>query len=175
MSKSSLQSRRGFAIALAGPILEGAILGLRAGPVAMLVFALGLPAIVAVVTLLTTPTLYVGGAVFGGRLSLADVTAAAGRSSHALGLALLGLAPLNLLLAATLPEPAAVPAQWLVLLAVALVVGLHRLSTELAVGDGSDPRPRVPRLLFAAHAMVAFIIGARLLHDLYAFGERLAS
>jgi hypothetical protein len=175
MSKLSSQPPRWLAIALAGPILEGAILGLRAGPRAMLVFGLGLPAIVAAVTLLTTPTLYVGGAVVGDRRSLGEVAAAAGRALHALGLALLGLAPLSLLLAATLPAPAVVPAQGVALLLVGLMIALHRLSSELGVQVATGPRRRAGQLLFTGYTAVTFIIGARLFHDLALFSERFGS
>ena len=173
MFESSSHSRRWFAIALVGPILAGAILGLRGGPLAMAVFALGLPAILAAVTLLTAPTLYVGGAVLGSRLSLADVATATGRALHATGLALLGVAPLGLLLCAMLPAPAQVPAQAILLVVVALVVGLHRLRTELRTDAGAGPV--AANLLLATHAVVAFIIGARLFHDLYRLNERISS
>jgi hypothetical protein len=176
MSKSALQSWRWVAIALAGPVVTGAVLGLRAGAGAMAVFALGLPVVVAAVTLLTTPTLYVGGAVLGGRLSLSEVLAATAHSLHGLGLALLGLAPLNLLLVATLPAATGVPLRGVLLLVLGLFVGLHRLATELDARMGEGPRPNLlerpvaervaPRLLFTGHALVALIIGARLFHDL---------
>jgi hypothetical protein len=171
MSKISSQS---VGIALAGPVVEGAILGLRGGPGPMLALALGLPVVVAVLALLTTPTLYVGGAVLGGRLSLEAVAGAAGRSLHALGLAMLGLAPLSLLLATTgVPSETAVSAQVTGLVVVALVIALHRLATELDVAAGEGPRGLGWHLLFGAHTAVAFLIGARLFNDLVTFSGRI--
>lgn len=188
MSKSSLPSSlppslpssppgwRWLAVALAGPILTGVVLGLRAGPRAMAVFALGLPVIVALVTLLTTPTLYVGGAVFGTRLSLAEVGAATARALHGLGLALLGLVPLDLLLVATWPEATIAPAQSLVLLVVGMTMGVHRLGTALGEEMGDRPRPVLAGgLLLAAHATIAFVIGARLFVDLHRLAEGVSS
>jgi hypothetical protein len=177
MSNISSQSGRWLAVALAGPILQGAILGLRAGPGAMLAFALGLPAIVAAVTLLTTPTLYVGGALVGGRLSLGQVAASTGRGLHALGLAMLGLAPLSLLLATTsaLPAHDFFSLQLAALVVVALMIALHRLAGELDEAAGAGKRTLAWHLLFAGHTAIAFVLGARLFTDLVAFGERIAS
>jgi len=165
MSKISSLSGRWAGVALAGPVVQGAILGLRQGPGTTVALALGLPAVVGVVGLLTTPTLYVGGALLGGRLSLGAVAAAAGRALHALGLAMLGLAPLSLLLATTsaLPAKMAFPAVVLVLLVVALMIALHRLASELDAAAGDRPRGLAWYLLFASHTAVAFIIGSRLL------------
>jgi hypothetical protein len=173
MSKISSESWRRVAIALAGPILEGAILGMRGGPRAMVVLALGLPAIIAAVTALTTPMLYVGGAVFGGGLSLGTVATSTGRALHALGLALLGVAPLSLLLAATLPDPQVAPLQAVILLVVAIAVGLHRLSAEL--GESVERRPRLVPLIFFGYTTVAVVLGTRLFIDLLELGTRRAS
>jgi hypothetical protein len=173
MSKISSESWRWLAIALAGPLLEGAILGLRGGPRAMAVLALGLPAIIAAVTALTTPMLYVGGAVFGGGLSLEQVATSTGRALHALGLGLLGVTPLSLLLAATLPDPEVAPLQAVILVVVALAVGLHRLCTEL--GDSVERRPRIVPLIFLGYTTVAVVLGTRLFLDLVNLGTRRAS
>jgi hypothetical protein len=172
MSKNS-SSGRWLAVALAGPVVEGAILGLRQGPGATLALALGLPLVVGAVALLTTPTLYVGGAVLGGRLSLAAVAAASGRALHALGLAMLGLAPLSLLLATTSAVPA--DGQVVALVVVALMIALHRLASELDAAAGDGKRGPTWYLLFAGHTAVAFIIGSRLFGELVRFGERIAS
>jgi hypothetical protein len=174
MSTSSLELRRWWAIALAGPALEGAILGLRGGPRAMVAMAVGLPLIVAGVTALTTPTLYVGGALFGGRLSLAQVGAATARALHALGLVCLGLVPLNLLLALTWSEARVAPAQAVLLLVVALVLALGRLAAELRDRAG-DAQPLAGGLLFAAHSLVCGVLGTRLFFDLLAFTLRVSS
>jgi hypothetical protein len=174
MSKISSHACRWLAVGLAGPMLEGAILGLREGARAMAALALGLPLIVAGVTALTTPTLYVGGAVFRGRLSLVEVGVATGRALHALGLALLGVAPLSLLLAATLPVAQVAPAQVGVLVVVALAVSLHRLAGELRTQAGDHP-PLAGVLLFGAYATVAVILGGRLFFDLVSFSQRVAS
>jgi hypothetical protein len=173
MSKISSSSGRSMAVALAGPVVEGAILGLRGGPGSTLALALGLPAIVGAVALLTTPTLYVGGAVLGGRLSLAAVAEAGGRALHALGLAMLGLAPLSLLLATT--SAVAVSAQLAVLVVVALMIAVHRLATDLDAAAGDRARGPGWYLLFASHTAVAFIIGSRLFNDLLGFSERIGS
>jgi hypothetical protein len=174
---SKISSSGWMGLALAGPVVEGAVLGLRAGPRPMLALALGLPAIVALLGLLTTPTLYVGGAVLGARLSLGAVIAAAARSLRALGLAMLGLAPLSLLLATTsaLPSRASLPAQVVLLVVVALMVALHRFAGELDEAAGEGRRRLGWHLLFAAHTAVAFIIGARLFDDLVTFSQGLAS
>jgi hypothetical protein len=173
MSKISSESWRWLAIALAGPTLQGAILGLRGGPRATLLLALGLPAIIAAVTALTTPMLYVGGAVFGGGLSLGQVAGGTGRALHALGLALLGVAPLSLLLAATLPDPALAPVQAVILVLVALAVGLHRLSTEL--NHSNEGRSPILPLIFFGYTMVAMVLGTRLFLDLVGLGTRRSS
>jgi hypothetical protein len=175
MSKISSSSGRWLAVALAGPIVEGAILGLRQGPGATLALGLGMPVVVGLVALLTTPTLYVGGAVLGGRLTLGAVVAAAGRSLHALGLAMLGLAPLSLLLATTSASVGGVPGQVVLLVVVALMIALQRLASELDEVAGDAKWGLGWNLLFAAHAAVAFIIGSRLFGDLVHFGERIAS
>ena len=177
MSKISSQSGRWLAIALGGPVVHGAILGLRGGPRVVLAFALGLPAIVAAVTLLTAPTLYVGGAVFGGRLSLPQVATGTARSLYALGLALLGLAPLSLLLAstATVQGRDLFSLQVAGLTVVGLTIALRRLAGELDAAAGFGKRTLTWHLLFAAHTGIAFIIGARLFTDLNTLAERLAS
>jgi hypothetical protein len=167
MSKISSHSWHWLAIALAGPVVQGAILGLRGGPRATALLALGLPAIIAAVTALTTPTLYVGGAVLGPGRPLIEVAAATSRAARALGLALLGVAPLSLLLAATLPEARVAPAQGVVLLVVALAVGLHRLWCELR--DQTE-RQLGAMALFAGYVGVTFILGARLFFDLIGLG-----
>jgi hypothetical protein len=174
MSRRASESWRWLAVALAGPILEGAILGLRGGPRGMLVLALGLPAIIAAVTALTTPMLYVGGAVFGGGQTLAEIASSAGRALHALGLALMGVAPLSLLLAATLPQAELAPVQTAVLVLVALAVGLHRLAAELRE-TAAEGRRGVLALLFCGFTLVAFVLGTRLFFDLLAFGAGRAS
>jgi hypothetical protein len=184
MSKEQIEGTRWLAVALAGPVLQGAVLGLRGGPREMLVLALGLPVVIGAVSLVTTPTLYAGGAVFGARLSLAEVLRATLRAFHALGLALLGLAPLSLLLGATgeRMNGTTLSLQVMGLLMVALLIAVHRLSTELRseqegagrlVGDAA--RPLAGHLLFAAHVVMSFIIGARLLMALVRFGEGVAS
>jgi hypothetical protein len=176
MSNSTSQSGRWLAVALAGPVLQGAILGLRAGPRAMLVFAAGVPAIVAAVTLLTVPTLYVGGAVLGGRQTLGQVAAGTGRAVQALGLALLGLAPLSLLLASTVSLSAHdfFSLQVAGLVVVGLLIALHRLARELdAAATGG--RALAWYLLFAADSAIAFILGTRLFTDLVSFAERVTS
>jgi hypothetical protein len=175
MSKISSPSGRWVGVALAGPVVEGAILGLRQGPGATLALAVGLPVVVGAVALLTTPTLYVGGAVLGGRLSLGAVAAAAWRALNALGLAMLGLAPLSLLLATTSSRTDSGAAQVIILVVVSLMIALHRLATELDAAAGDKPRGMGWYLLFASHTAVAFIIGARLFNDLVSFSERIAS
>jgi hypothetical protein len=149
---------------------------LRGGPRATLAFALGLPAIVLAVTLLTAPTLYVGGAVFGGRLSLAQVAAGNARALHALGLALLGLAPLSLLISSTVTRSRDIfSLQVAGLMVVGLTIALRRLAGELDAAAGFGKRTLSWHLLFAAHTAVAFIIGTRLFADLNNLAERLAS
>ena len=177
MSNISSLSGRWLAVALAGPILQGAILGLRSGPAAMLALALGLPAVVAAVTLVTTPTLYVGGAVLGGRLSLGQVAAGTARALQALGLAMLGLAPLSLLLATTqaLSAHNRFSLQVAGLVVVALMIALHRLAAQLDAAAGEGKRTLAWHLLFAAQTAIAFILGARFFTDLLAHAERVSS
>ena len=176
MSKISSLSGRWLAVALGGPMVHGAILGLREGPRATLAFALGLPVIVLAVTVLTAPTLYVGGAVFGGRLSLAQVAAGNARALHALGVATLGLAPLSLLLASTgLRSNDISTLQVMGLMVVGLAIALRRLAGELDAAAGFGKRTLSWHLLFAAHTAVAFVIGTRLFVDLNALAERLSS
>jgi len=174
----SKNAPRWLAVALAGPAVQGAILGLREGPRAMLAFALGLPVIVAAVTLLTTPTLYVGGAVFGGRLSLGQVAAGTARALHALGLALLGLAPLSLLLNSTFALAPDDRFAWplMGLVVVGLMIALHRLAGELDEVAGVTGGRRVAwHLLFAGHTAIAFVLAARLFTDLARFCDKVAS
>jgi hypothetical protein len=170
MSKISSLS---VGVAVGGPLLAGALLGLREGPAPTLALALGLPVVVGAVALLTAPTLYVGGAVLGGHLSLAGVVRAAGRSLQALGLALLGLAPLSLLLATTSAVPAG--AAQLGLLVVAMMIAIHRLATELDAVAGERRRGVAWHLMFAGLTAISFIIGARLFNDLVVFSARLGS
>jgi hypothetical protein len=160
-----------WAAALLGPALAGAILGLREGPRSVAVLALGLPALIAAVVLMTAPTLYVGGTLVGRRLSLAETVAAIRKALGALGVAFLGVAPAALFLGATTWQPSDARLYGLALLGVAVVIGLHRLRTELG-GAGSAPAAFA---LFAGYALIASTIGGRLLGQLLHFAARGAS
>jgi hypothetical protein len=156
LSSSSWRSRA--VVAAGGPLLAGAILGLRLGPRAVAVMAAALPAIALGVAALTTPALYVGGAVLGARPSLPAVAGAVGRGLHALGLALLGLAPLELLTTATVTEPGVAVAGATLLVLLGVGVSLRRIVGELPRGAA----PLRGFALLAAWSLVTLIIGGRL-------------
>jgi hypothetical protein len=158
MESASVSVRRQVVLAAAGPALAGAVLGLRSGPRAMALMAVALPAIVFGVTALTTPALYAGSAVLGHHSSMRAVATAMGRGLLALGVALLGLAPLALLLAATVTTVAGAAGRVAALVAVGALVALRRLTTELPL----DERRGRATALLATWALVWAVIAVRL-------------
>jgi hypothetical protein len=159
-------SRSRALLAAAGPLLAGAILGLRSGPRAMLIMAAALPAIAFGAAALTTPALYAGSAVLGQQPSLRAVATAVGRCLLAFGLALLGLSPLALLVAATVTSPEGASGRVVFLLVVAGAVALRRLCGEMPLGQ----RKLASVTLLAGWVLVTAVIGGRLFLQALASG-----
>ena len=180
MRSGTVWAPRTIVVAVAGPMLAGILLGVRQGAGLAVTLAIGLPVVILAVTALTAPSLYVGGLLLGLRFSVAELGACFGRALHAVGVAMLGLTPLGLLLAATSTAPdrgcdcddAVGPMLAGVgLVGLALVVGLHRLRSEL----GPAQRPVAFQFFLVGYAAVAMVIGARLVGEVIDLGGKVWS
>ena len=149
-----------LALAAAGPVAMGAVLGARIASVSPV---LALPVIVAGVTAVTAPALYIATAATGSAPSAQTMATAVVRALTALGVVLLGLAaPVAFLVATTTSVAAGVVVSSLALGAASLA-GLSALHRALFAGQ---PGSLLRDGLFAAWAVVAMIIAGRLYLDL---------
>lgn len=151
--------QRQLLVAVAGPLLTGVLLGLRQGPRAVVVLGAALPLLLVSVTALTTPMLYVGGAVLGLGTAAREVMHAAARALGALGRALLGLAPVQLFLAVTVTDRDEAFALGLLALFTALVIAVRRMHDELPAHGNVLARLG----MVTGWAVVSMAIGVRLL------------
>jgi hypothetical protein len=163
MDIDTLSPTRRVAVAAAGPVFLGAVLSARLGAPEPIV---ALPLIVAGLTALTVPALYIASAAIGAAAGPGVILAAVGRALASLGAALCGLAVPLAFLAGTASATTGV-----VLGALALVVAtgfaLGTLHRALFAGQtASFSRD----LLFAVWAIVALGIGARMYVDVAAWG-----
>jgi hypothetical protein len=148
-----------IALAAAGPILLGGVLSARLGEIAPLV---ALPLIVAGLTALTIPALYIGSAAIGAAPAPDAIAASVGRALASLGAALCGLAVPLAFLVATSATGVGV-GLGSVALVVASLFGLGALYRGLFSGQ---PPSFLRDGLFGVWALVALGIGARLYADL---------
>lgn len=161
-------------LAIGGPALMGAVLGLPLGLAGMAAGALALPAIVFGVALLTSPALYIGASLVGIAPPASDSLRAGVRALRASGLVLLGLAaPAAFLLATTAPAGAGAGAhEGVRLFALAVVGGAALAGFRKAYHDLF----RLERVhdhvtafvLFGAWALMTSLMGAKLLIDSFA-------
>jgi len=149
---------RGLPLALAGPALAGAALGLPHGPAALATRAALLPAIIVGVALIMLPALYIGAAFLGVAPNARSVISAAGSALADTGMVFLGLAPALLFLVAASTVTTTVVGLGYLTVALAVAIGLRALYLRLFTGNA---RRSVP--LFACWAMVSLGIGARLM------------
>ncbi len=120
-----------LALALAGPFVMGAVLGLPGGPSHVMREALLLPAVVYGVTALMAPALYIGMALIGSSPPASYVARAISRGLRACGLVLAGLAPAAAFLLATADGNWAVWVFGTAAVAAAALLGVRRLFQEL--------------------------------------------
>jgi hypothetical protein len=151
--------------ALGGPFALGALTGMRHSARAMLLGGGGTAFVVLVTILMMAPALHLALALAGSPTSagglrerLAEAMAAAGRVQ-------VGFAPAALFVAATAVDRDMAVAVALLAFAVGMVVGAGRLAGGLA---GQVGWPRTV-LLGGPWCLVAAIVGARLLRDLFAW------
>jgi hypothetical protein len=156
--ETSTPGRR-LAVATAGPIQLGGVLSARLGEIAALV---ALPLIVAGLTALTIPALYIGSAAIGAAPPPAEIAGAVGRALASLGAALCGLAvPLGFLVATSQPGVGVVLGS--IALVTAALFGLGALHRGMFAGQ---PPSLTRDGMFVVWAAVALGIGARLYADL---------
>ena len=153
-------SRRDMALLLAGPAAVGFCLGLRAGIVPALTFALVLPAVLVGVTLITTPALYIGAAFAGLAPPAKQVVPAVGCGLRDTGLSLLGLAPALLFLTSTSNDPTTVSLVGKGVLLFATGLGLFQLYRHI-FGSAAAPARTLP--LFAVWGIACLGIGGHLI------------
>lgn len=155
-----LQTNRtqSIALALAGPAAAGAAAGFRSGALETVRLGAALPATVIGVAVLTLPALYVATTYVGASPSLDRLSSAALAALRDAGIALLGLAPALLFLAATSDVDHA--RAWSgVAFAASAFVTVRALSRGVGLGAGSELSHRA---VFGAWALVSVAIGGLL-------------
>ncbi len=164
------------ALAIGGPAVMGAVLGMPAGVHGMLAQAATLPAILFGVALLTAPALYIATSLLGLAPPAGESLAAYVRALRASGLVLLGLAAPAAFLLATTAAPEGVDAvqgvrehAGIAIFAIATVGGAALAAYRKAWRD-LFPRkdPVAAFAVFAAWALVTSLMGAKLLIDSFA-------
>jgi hypothetical protein len=163
MDLETLSPSRRIAVAAAGPVFLGAVLSARLGAPTPVV---ALPLVVAGLTALTVPALYIASAAIGAAPAPHVIAGAVGRALAALGAALCGLAVPLAFLAWSASATTGV-----VLGSLALVVAagfaLGALYRSLFAGQSASFSRDA---LFAVWATVALGIGARLYVDVAIWG-----
>lgn len=138
-------------LAIGGPVVMGAVLGMPLGASGMLTQATALPAILFGVALLTAPALYIATSLLGIAPPARDSLAAGVRAMRAAGLVMLGLAAPAAFLLATTAAPDDVNAvrgvsmhAGIRIFAMAVVGGAALIAFRKAYRDlfSSDPRCR---------------------------------
>lgn len=143
-------------MALTGPFLMGAVLGLRSGLNHMLSEGLLLPAIIFGVTVVMAPALYIGMSLIGAGPPAENVLQAFAHALRSCGLVLAGFAPATAFLLATAKGIWAVWVFGFVAVAAAALLGVRRLFHELRDEHTSMLR-KVP--LYVAWALVSLGLG----------------
>jgi len=148
------EDARRFGVGLALSAVFGLALGLRFGPLAMAVHAVGVPAAFVAVAALGAPAVASGllhtGLPVDGRAALAAIA----RGTATAGVVLAGLAPTLVLLAATCEAHASVAVAGAVGLGVGGAMGLAALLRRMPVGEANRTAPRLLACVFAAFAIV---------------------
>ena|SRR5579859_1345822 len=148
-----------FALALAGPLVAGAVLGVPGGLAAVGTRSVGLVALVLGVSALTAPALYVGATLLQVAPEAGSWVGAGRRALASQGILLLGLTGPLLFLLATSSDPGG-----LVPLLGALAVGGAGLAAMRALFQRVFPaRPLRSVVLFTAWGLIASAIGRHLL------------
>lgn len=146
----------GAGIALAGPMVMGAVLGLPSGVARMLTESLLLPAVVLGVAVLMAPALYIGLSLIGAAPPAAAVLSAFGAGLRACGILLAGLAPATAFLIVTANGTWAVWAFGSIVVAAGALLGLRRLFGELR-DDSTSALRTAP--LYAVWSLVSLGLG----------------
>ena len=151
---------RALATAVGGSLALGALLGLPFGPQALVRTALTLPAVLFGVAIICAPALCIGGNLLGRELAIDSAAAAFATALGATGHALLGFVPVALFLATTGSDHEAAGMPVVALIAIAVLLGLMRLWSALAV-----ERERRARILplFLGWSVVSLGIGILLM------------
>lgn len=150
-----------LALALGGPASLGLTLGLTGISQSVLASALLVPAAIFGTTALMLPALYIGSALAGTGVTARQMGRDTLGALREAGLGCLGLAPAMLFLAATSASGGGALAVSLAL-AVAVMLGFRGLYARLFAPLELGPAKAKGALVFAAWALVAFGIGARL-------------
>ena len=153
-----MEQRKWFVWAAGGSLAMGASLGLRFGLDSALTLGLALPAILAGVTALTAPALYIGAAFTGVAPPPREVLDSLANGLADAGTVLLGLTPTLLLLTATATSTATVAFVGYAVVLLGVALGLRQLYGRLFAGAGSAWAP----LLYAGWCLVGLGIGGLL-------------
>jgi hypothetical protein len=150
-------------VAVAGPAAVGAALGIPLGAREMAHDLVALPLVIAGVTLVMAPALYVATTLSGAAPSATQFAEACGRGLRACGIVLLGLAPpLLFLLSTSAAAPDLVTALGVMAVAAGTCAALRVVGTAV-VGEGG--RRFRSMGLFAVWALISLAIGLRLFLD----------
>lgn len=154
-----MEERRWIVWAVVGPLAVGASLGLRFGVQSAATLGLALPAILAGVTALTAPALYIGAAFTGVAPPPREVLVALGEGLADAGTVLLGLTPTLLLLTATATQTLTVAIVGYAVVLLGVGLALRQLYRRLF----EDTRGPWAPVLYIAWSVVGLGIGAHLL------------
>ena len=152
-------------LALGGPALLGAAIGLPFGLRKVVTLSLLLPVVVVGVTVLMAPALYIATTLVQAAPPAARVVKAMGTGLSAYGTVLVGMAPAVAFLGSTTTNSGFAVACGMLAVAGAVLVGLRAL--RLALGFAEEVRGR-SLLVFTAWAVVSLALGAHLLAHLVA-------
>ena len=155
----ALNHGRTALLALGGPALLGAALGMPFGLSRLLSEAAIVPAIVVGLSVFMIPALYIATTLIGAAPSADQVGASAASSLRAGGTLLVGLAPATLFLIATSQTRAMVWVLGFLVLAAAMVASLRILFSDLFTAQAARVRA-LP--VFLIWALVSFGLGALL-------------
>lgn len=155
---------RGLAVAIGGPTLIGALIGLGTGGglAGAVQHGFTLTAIIVGVAALTLPALYVGAAMNGLAPPLRDAARASQAAMVDAGIVMLGLAPVLAFFALTASSGATVLVLVHLLLAIGLLIPMQALYVRVFA---DADRQHVALSLFAAWALVALAMGWKFFFD----------
>jgi hypothetical protein len=159
--EASTSPTHDLVLSIAGPAALGVALGVTGAGAAGLSAALTLPAAMLGTTALMLPALYIGGALAGTDTVARRMARDTVGALREMGLACIGFAPAVLFLGATSASDGGAVAVALALTFAALV-GLRGLYVRMLADRDLDGTKAKAALVFAAWALVAMGIGARL-------------